>query len=68
MKDNISLIAAAAGGFMLSVTLAGILHGAPVTAWREQSNLSPTIATNVSVPAKQTDDFNSFVNGDAQKS
>jgi hypothetical protein len=31
VKDNLSLIAAAAGGFMLSVALAGILRGAPVT-------------------------------------
>ncbi|MUG97007.1 hypothetical protein F7734_33590 [Scytonema sp. UIC 10036] len=30
MKDNLSLMAAAAGGFMLSVALAGILHGSPV--------------------------------------
>lgn len=32
MKDNISLIAAAAGGFMLSMALTGILHGTPVTS------------------------------------
>jgi len=39
MKDNISLIAAAAGGFMLSVALSSILRGAPVTAWQGQSSI-----------------------------
>ncbi len=38
MKDNLSLIAAAAGGFMLSVALTGILRGAPVTSWQAQAN------------------------------
>jgi hypothetical protein len=37
MKDNISLIAAAAGGFMLSVALAGILRGTPLTSWQSSS-------------------------------
>lgn len=35
MKDNISLIAAATGGFMLSVALSGILKGEPVTNWQQ---------------------------------
>lgn len=34
MKDNISLVAAAAGGFMLSVALSGILRGTPVVSWQ----------------------------------
>ncbi|MEH2112568.1 hypothetical protein FD723_22945 [Nostoc sp. C052] len=38
MKDNLTLIAAATGGFILSVALAGILRGAPITAWQEQSS------------------------------
>ena len=38
MKDNISLIAAAAGGFILSMALSGILRGTPVTAWQEQTD------------------------------
>jgi len=67
VKDNISLIAAAAGGFMLSVALAGILHGAPVTAWREQSSFSPTIATNFSVAPKQTNNLK-FLGEEAHKS
>jgi hypothetical protein len=32
VKDNISLIAAATGGFMLSIALSGLLQGAPITA------------------------------------
>ncbi|WP_026733282.1 hypothetical protein [Fischerella sp. PCC 9605] len=42
MKDNLSLVAAAAGGFMLSVALAGILRGAPVTSWQVQANVGST--------------------------
>ncbi|WP_081603028.1 hypothetical protein [Fortiea contorta] len=49
MKDNISLIAAAAGGFMLSVALAGILRGAPVAAWSGQSSIRVANVTNSSV-------------------
>ena len=36
MKDNISLIAAATGGFMLSVALSGLLRGTPITAWYDE--------------------------------
>ncbi|BAY82502.1 hypothetical protein NIES267_19830 [Calothrix parasitica NIES-267] len=36
VKDKISLIAAAAGGFMLFVALSGILQGSPVTALRAE--------------------------------
>ena len=42
MKDNISLIAAAAGGFMLSVAIAGILRSAPVTSVQTQLSLLVT--------------------------
>ena len=38
MKDNLSLIAAAAGGFMLFVALTGILRDAPLVS--SQSHLS----------------------------
>ncbi|WP_016953229.1 hypothetical protein [Anabaena sp. PCC 7108] len=44
MKDNISLIAAAAGGLMLSVALSGILTGTPVTGWKQGSNNSYGVA------------------------
>ncbi len=37
VKDKISLVAAAAGGFMLFVALSGILQGAPVTALEKHS-------------------------------
>ena len=36
VKDKLSLIAAAAGGFMLFIALSGILQGSPVTALRAQ--------------------------------
>lgn len=46
MKDNLTLIAAATGGFILSVALAGILRGAPITAWQEQSSFRTTTVAN----------------------
>ncbi|MCM0593558.1 MAG: hypothetical protein HEQ35_01915 [Gloeotrichia echinulata IR180] len=49
MKDNISLIAAAAGGFMLSVALSGILRGAPVTVWTGPSSLNSYSMVNVRI-------------------
>ncbi|NMG20085.1 hypothetical protein [Brasilonema bromeliae] len=46
MKDNFSLIAAAAGGFMLSVALTGILRGAPVASLQGNPGFhSLTVAT-----------------------
>ena len=36
MKDNISLIAAATGGFMLSVAISGIISGASVSSLHSQ--------------------------------
>ncbi|WP_414515263.1 hypothetical protein [Nostoc sp. PCC 9305] len=47
MKDNLTLIAAATGGFILSVALAGILRGAPITAWQEQSSFRTTTIANL---------------------
>ncbi|MEH1964064.1 MAG: hypothetical protein V7L05_30365 [Nostoc sp.] len=47
MKDNLTLIAAATGGFILSVALAGILRGAPITAWHEQSSSRTTTVANL---------------------
>lgn len=47
MKDNLTLIAAATGGFILSVALAGILRGAPITAWHEQSSFRTTNFANL---------------------
>lgn len=48
MKDNITLIAAATGGFMVSVALSGILKGAPIINWQQAHNNSYPIA-NVQV-------------------
>ncbi|MDM9379961.1 hypothetical protein QUB80_04515 [Chlorogloeopsis sp. ULAP01] len=48
MKDNLSLVAAAAGGFMLSVALAGILRGTPLPSWQAQANLHSSSMTYVS--------------------
>ncbi|MBD1921234.1 hypothetical protein H6F77_09030 [Microcoleus sp. FACHB-831] len=42
MKDNISLVGAAAGGFMLSIAVAGILRAAPVTSPQAQPSLTST--------------------------
>ena len=41
MKDNLSLIAAAAGGFMLFVALTGILRGAPLVSSPIHSSFYP---------------------------
>jgi hypothetical protein len=46
VKDNLSLIAAAAGGFMLSFALAGILRGTPVSAWQGQSHVNSYVVAN----------------------
>jgi len=54
VKDNLSLIVAAAGGFMLSVALTGILRGAPITSFQAQSNFRPATVTALSVAPKQT--------------
>ncbi|QLE58907.1 hypothetical protein [Nostoc sp. TCL26-01] len=60
MKDHISLIAAAAGGFMLSVALAGILRGAPVMSW-EQSRVNSYPATSLRMASVRSDETMSYV-------
>ncbi|QSJ18695.1 hypothetical protein JYQ62_08020 [Nostoc sp. UHCC 0702] len=60
MKDNLSLIVAAAGGFMLSVALAGILRGTPVTAWQERSSFRSAVVTDLRITAKNTEDSELF--------
>ncbi|MBF2063303.1 MAG: hypothetical protein IGS39_02550 [Calothrix sp. C42_A2020_038] len=49
MKDHISLVAAAAGGFMLSVALTGILQGRPVANITSEAsfNVSPVTYVNI---------------------
>ena len=54
MKDNISLIAAAAGGFMLSVALAGILRGTPLTSW-QSSSIDLTLVANQQLTSVNSD-------------
>ncbi|MEA5595373.1 hypothetical protein [Rivularia sp. UHCC 0363] len=46
VKDKISLIAAAAGGFMLFVAISGILQGVPVTVLRSQHSFDSTQVAN----------------------
>ncbi|GAX36261.1 hypothetical protein [Nodularia sp. NIES-3585] len=60
MKDNISLIAAATGGFMLSVALSGLLRGTPITAWQEPSSVHSAMVTSSRIAAKQTDNSEIF--------
>jgi hypothetical protein len=54
MKDNISLIAAVAGGFMLSVALSSILQGTPVAASGGETNLNRMNVTFVSLKESKT--------------
>ncbi|BAY25872.1 hypothetical protein NIES2100_56800 [Calothrix sp. NIES-2100] len=62
MKDNLTLIAAATGGFMLSVALSGILRGAPVTAWQGESGMRQTNVTNLQFAAKKPENSEFFSN------
>jgi hypothetical protein len=55
VKDHISLIAAAAGGFMLSVALTGILRGTPVTSLSGQSSIHLTNVTDLHITTKKTE-------------
>ena len=57
MKDNLTLIAAATGGFILSVALAGILRGAPITAWQEQSSFRNTTVANLQLLEQKAHSF-----------
>jgi hypothetical protein len=51
VNDNITLIVAATGGFMLSVALSGILKAAPITNWQQAHNNSHPIV-NVQIISK----------------
>ena len=44
MNDNITLIAATTGGFMVSLALSGILKGAPIANWQQVHKTSYPIA------------------------
>ena len=47
MRDNISLIAAAVGGFMLTIAVAGIVKAAPVNSLKAQPSFTSNSVTNV---------------------
>lgn len=47
VKDKISLVAAAAGGFMLFMALSGILQGTPVTALQAQHSFDSIKAADL---------------------
>jgi hypothetical protein len=72
MKDNISLIAAAAGGFMISIAVAGILRAAPIQSLQAQPSSSSSQITQLQLktvsseaPVKNT--FNKKVSSDAMR-
>ncbi|BAY75689.1 hypothetical protein NIES25_21360 [Nostoc linckia NIES-25] len=60
VKDNLTLIAAATGGFMLSVALAGILRGTPVTTWQEQSSVRTTTVADLRLAPNKTENLEYF--------
>lgn len=63
VKDRISLIAAAAGGFMLFMALSGILQGAPVTALQKHDNFASTKVADLQLEKRQAEqDFPAFGN------
>ncbi|HYW17858.1 MAG TPA: hypothetical protein VE956_00855 [Nodularia sp. (in: cyanobacteria)] len=62
MKDNISLIAAATGGFMLSIALSGLLRGTPMTAWQQPSSFHSAMVTITPVSVKKSANGNFFGN------
>ncbi|MBE9007166.1 hypothetical protein IQ259_19365 [Fortiea sp. LEGE XX443] len=61
MKDNLSLIAAATGGFMLSIALAGILRGTPVTNLSRQSGVNYYPATNLQVASVRSEESTDYI-------
>jgi hypothetical protein len=66
MKDNLSLIAASVGGFMLSVAAAGIVKAAPVTSLTPLPSLNSTPVVNLQTPLrlcglKKVEDHNVWV-------
>lgn len=56
MKDRISLIAAAAGGFMLSVAASSIIHAAPVTSLKSPTRVETSHAKSLHQSVSRTSD------------
>jgi hypothetical protein len=67
VKDNLSLVAAATGGFMLSVALSGILRGTPVTNLHSQASLRQANVTNLQFTAQKSNK-SEFFSDKTQKS
>ncbi|MBD2492975.1 hypothetical protein [Nostoc sp. FACHB-280] len=61
MKDNLTLIAAAAGGFMLSVALAGILSGTPVASSQGKSSVNYYPNTSLQVASVRSDESTDYI-------
>ncbi|MBD2447594.1 hypothetical protein H6G76_10505 [Nostoc sp. FACHB-152] len=61
MKDNLTLIAAAAGGFMLSIALSGILRGTPVTALQGQSSINYYSMNNFQVASVRSEETTDYI-------
>ncbi|OCQ94530.1 hypothetical protein BCD64_07090 [Nostoc sp. MBR 210] len=61
MKDNLSLIAAATGGFMLSVALAGILSSTPVAASQRQAGVNYYPNTSLQVASSRSDESTDYI-------
>ena len=59
MKDKFFLIGAAAGGFMLSVALTGILRGTPVTSFHGQTVVRPVSVTYVTAKTVSKEELES---------
>jgi hypothetical protein len=51
VNDNITLIAAATGGFMISMALSGILKGTPIKDWQQVHRTSYPVA-NIEIVTK----------------
>jgi hypothetical protein len=60
VKDNLTLIAAAAGGFMLSIALAGILGGTPVAALQGRSRVNYYPTTNLQVTSARSEETTDY--------
>ncbi len=60
MKDNISLIAAATGGFMLSIAIAGILRAAPVTGLNVQASSNTAQVSDLQLKPVHPDETVSY--------
>jgi hypothetical protein len=68
VKDNISLIAAATGGFMLSLALCGLLRGTPMTAWNKLGSSDSVMVTSSPIASLENSKTGIFLPDNTQKS